>query len=190
MNTKIYTKVGDKGETSIIGGGRVSKSNFRLEAYGTVDELSAHVGVCISHLTSIPSCASLMNTLLMTQNELFAVGSHLACADDQLRQKMPPLNPSLLSSFEKEIDQMTEELPELKDFILPGGHIAAAELHCARTICRRAERHIVTLKEQASGAESFEPIIQLLNRLGDYLFVAARFVNLKMKHKETKWSKN
>ncbi|MEQ1665396.1 MAG: cob(I)yrinic acid a,c-diamide adenosyltransferase [Bdellovibrionales bacterium] len=189
--TKIYTKGGDLGQTSLIGGARVSKSDIRLEAYGTVDELNAQLGFCLAQINDAEQIKPLYDTLKIIQNDLFAVGSHLACSDAKLRQSLPPLPEKQISVLESEIDNMTANLPELRDFILPGGHLVASALHVARTVCRRAERNTMALVESNNGLprEISEPIIKYLNRLSDYLFVSSRFVNFKTQMPETKWKK-
>lgn len=211
MKTKIYTKGGDTGETSIIGGARVSKSTPQLDAYGDVDELNTTLGISLAHLKndihSSQELTSVEKTLMFIQNELFAVGSQLACEDREMRTKMPQLKDSALYELEVAIDQMTDELPELKEFILPGGCVTAAHLHLARTVCRRAERSMVEwinasdaqnglsksgirndLKE-SNAKSDLKTLIRFINRLSDYLFVAARYVNFKVGSTETKWKK-
>ena len=193
MRTKIYTKGGDKGETSMIGGPRVSKANLRLDAYGTVDELNAYLGLAISCLekSSEIKAEDALSTLHDVQNELFCVGSQLACVDESFRASLPHLSSALTQKLENEIDIMTASLPELKDFILPGGHETASHLHVARTICRRAERITIELFNQSPDIN--EPlktqIISFINRLSDYLFTLARHLNLLAQTPETKWKK-
>lgn len=202
MKTKIYTKTGDLGQTSLFGGPRVSKSNAVLEAYGTIDELNALLGLAIEILSNSNSkntsnIKSLAKSLLQIQNDLFSIGSHLACAEKKWRDKLPTLDNKRIADFESEIDLMTNTLPELKEFILPGGVHGAALLHVARTVCRRAERATVSFYEETQ-AESTpghkqdstqEFIIKYLNRLSDFLFVAARFVNFENHIEDTKWKK-
>jgi cob(I)alamin adenosyltransferase len=188
MSTKIYTKTGDGGQTAIIGGKRVSKSDARLCAYGTIDELNAHLGICRVEVQSHPELARVEQILGHTQNDLFAIGSLLACADKELAAKMPRPNPTSIYDMETHIDTMTNALPELKEFILPGGTVSAAQLHVARTVCRRAEREVVYLLEQSPS--TIDPhVVQYLNRLGDYLFVAARYCNQKLGVSDVKWHK-
>lgn len=192
MRTKIYTKGGDLGETSLLGGQRVSKSNPQLEAYGTVDELNAAIGICICHIdTNSEPLQNLLHTLQTTQSELFNIGSHLACIDDSLKDKLPRLSDTFILHLENQIDEMTSHLPELREFILPGGHPLSAALHLARTICRRAERHIVSCEISPPKPESltYRQIVTFINRLSDYLFVAARFANYIHKVNEVKWQK-
>jgi len=194
MNTKIYTKVGDSGQTSIIGKDRVSKSDLRLAAYGTVDELNATLGLCVTNLkaaaVSILDLRSVHELLTQFQNDLFAIGSQLACADNSMKEKMPKVRVSSVYDMEVHIDKMSSELPELREFILPGGHLSAALLHIARTVCRRAERAVVEFQAELQvDFQADHHLIQYLNRLGDYLFVAARYCNFKSNTTETKWQK-
>jgi cob(I)alamin adenosyltransferase len=167
---KIYTKTGDKGTTSLIGGTKVPKSHLRIEAYGTVDELNSYVGLCRDLLTDTDS----RNLLQEIQDRLFTVGSELAC-DPEKEQKMqiPDLHEEDVTVLEKWIDKMNETIPELKNFILPGGHLTVSHLHICRCICRRAERCCVRLELQNTQAGAL--IIKYLNRLSDYLFVLARY---------------
>jgi len=164
---KIYTKTGDKGTTSLIGGKRVPKYHIRIEAYGTVDELNAFVGL-IRDQQIDPHTKKI---LLEIQNNLFTLETALAKNDGEILQKLPELCNGDVSLLEKEIDGMNEQLPELTAFVLPGGHPTVSMCHVARTVCRRAERLTIKLNEQYP----VPPInIQYLNRLSDYLFVLAR----------------
>lgn len=194
MKTKIYTKKGDSGETSLFGGPRVSKAHPQIEAYGHVDELNAAVGLCLSYLRlelkNKSELTRVIQLLEQSQNELFAVGSHLACADEKLRPQLPALKTNDLFQFESEMDHMTDKLPELKEFILPGGHPLACHLHMARTICRRAERAVEKFRNTGSISHDLvQPLIQYLNRFADYLFLAARYVNFQLHSPEVKWKK-
>jgi cob(I)alamin adenosyltransferase len=182
---KIYTKTGDQGETSLVDGKRVPKTHPRVEAYGTVDELNAIVGMSVSFLNqhSLQGLEELKSQLLQIQNHLFNMGSHLACEKKELRERLPRIMEEHIHELEEHIDHMEETLPPLKNFILPGGSPAAAALHQARTVCRRAEREVLRLPEKEALS------IQYLNRLSDYLFVAARFANLKAGLEETLWKK-
>lgn len=181
---KIYTKTGDKGQTSLVGGQRVSKADSRLEAYGTVDELNAVLGLLIADLENQPAdFSTALSTLKQTQNFLFHIGSHLACNDEKIKAGLPKLQEDWVKAYEQEIDAMTAELPPLKEFILPGGSFAASWSHLGRTIARRAERCCVAL-------EDTEPmVVQILNRLSDYLFVLARFCNLQLGSTDVTWKK-
>ena len=178
---KIYTKTGDVGETGLFAGGRVPKDDPRIEAFGTVDELNAILGMAIA---TEPD-QDLSPLLSRLQNELFAVGAQLATPQpDQHGTEM--IEPSHVEALERDIDQYQEQLPELKQFILPGGCPAAAMLHCARTVCRRAERHVVTLLRSDTNTAS-ACLLTYLNRLGDLLFVLGRAANQQADHGETPW---
>lgn len=169
MAFKIYTKTGDKGNTSLIGGTKVSKAHLRIEAYGTVDELNAHIGLCKDLLKDAHS----EEILQEVQDRLFTIGSDLACAPEkEIKMTIPDLHESDCELLEQEIDKMDEMLPIMKSFILPGGHIAISQLHVARCVCRRAERCCVRLSED-SAVEDI--IIKYLNRLSDYLFTLSRY---------------
>jgi len=177
---KIYTKTGDKGETSLFGGERVGKDHARIDAYGTVDELNAVIGVCRSMVRH----AELNAILEEIQNDLFGIGAVLA-APGEAAQKVSGVQPSAISRLERQIDTISEHIQPLSQFILPGGDGAAAMLHLARTVCRRAERLTVHLGRQ----EQVPPeCITYLNRLSDLLFVCARWVNALTNTQETKWN--
>jgi len=179
--TKVYTRTGDKGTTSLVGGVRIKKNDIRLEAYGTVDELSAHLGLLVALLPD----GDERQTLIRIQNNLFNVCTHLATDQSQT-----PLYPSArladgeTAFLEHEVDRLMALLPEKQGFILPGGTQAAAQAHVARTVCRRAERRIAALAE---GAVVGEEIQQYVNRLSDYLFVLAKIINFNSGHAEIIW---
>ncbi len=165
---KIYTKGGDRGETSLLGGGRVRKDHERIEAYGTTDELNSVLGVVrASNPGSI-----LDESLHRIQMDLFEIGAHLAANPGD--ERFAGVGSERILELEEEIDRMELELTPLKNFILPGGHPSAAQLHIARTVCRRAERLIVALHESS---ETMNSTLTYLNRLSDHLFVAARYAN-------------
>jgi cob(I)alamin adenosyltransferase len=165
---KIYTKTGDDGETGLWGGLRVAKDTIRVQAYGTVDECNAAIGV----VRAAGVAAELDTILIIIQNQLFVVGADLATPGHAA--KIPRVGDSDVTVLEQAIDQFEAILPPLTQFILPGGNLAAAHLHLARTICRRAERHVVSLARE----EACSPVISMyLNRLSDFLFVAARAAN-------------
>jgi cob(I)alamin adenosyltransferase len=177
---KIYTKKGDEGKTSLIGGTRVPKHHIRIEAYGTVDELNSWVGL----LRDQKECARQLDTLLEIQDRLFTIGSQLASDPVNSRMKIPELATSDISLLEKEIDKMDEELPEMRSFILPGGSEAVSFCHITRCVCRRAERQIVHLDEhEKTGAL----IIPYMNRLSDYFFVLSRWITQTNAVRETPW---
>lgn len=171
MSLKIYTKTGDKGSTSLIGGTKVPKSDLRIEAYGTVDELNSYLGLCRDLITDEPA-RELLQTV---QDRLFVVGAALACdPEKEPKMKIPDLQVEDVTALEKAIDKMNETLPVMKFFILPGGHPTISQLHVARCVCRRAERCCVRLELESNEVEAI--ILQYLNRLSDYLFVLARYV--------------
>ncbi len=176
---KIYTKRGDKGETSLIGGSRVSKTHVRIEAYGTVDELNSVVGV----IRDTADFKDIDQFLVDIQNRLFTIGSELASTPDS-KMQIPKLEESDIEVLEKEMDRMDEHLPQLKNFILPGGDLTASHCHVARCVCRRAERRVVAL---ADDSEVDEKIIRYLNRLSDYLFTLARYYTFRHRGVETEW---
>jgi cob(I)alamin adenosyltransferase len=182
MTMKIYTKTGDKGKTSLIGGTKVFKSDLRIEAYGTIDELNSFIGLCLDHLKS----HNINNVLAEIQDRLFTIGSALACdPEKETKIKIPDLHESDVELLEKEIDKMNEVLPAMRSFILPGGHVAVSSLHIARTVCRRAERCCVRMQKKEVEVEPF--IIKYLNRLSDYLFVLARFAAHQLNVEEIPW---
>lgn len=163
---KIYTKTGDQGLTSLIGGARVPKDHARIEAYGTLDELNSHLGAAIIMLSD-PNQAAFLTQM---QSSLFTMGSHLASLPDS-KMKLPEIETEWVSQMEAQIDAMDSVLEPLKNFILPGGSKAIAQIHIARCVCRRAERQVVYLGNH----EEINPlIITFLNRLSDYLFTLAR----------------
>ncbi|MDR8391744.1 cob(I)yrinic acid a,c-diamide adenosyltransferase [Aliifodinibius sp. S!AR15-10] len=176
---KIYTKKGDQGDTSLFGGDRVSKSSERIEAYGTVDELNSWLGLALSFGLSERG-TEIMTTV---QEHLFILGADLATPSSE-RTRIERIGEDQVKSLEHAIDRMEEELPELKNFILPGGSKSGAHLHVARTICRRAERAVVRC---GMDEEISEFAIKYLNRLSDLLFVVARFENHRDGNHETRW---
>ena len=180
---KIYTKTGDAGETGLFGGPRVRKDDVRIEAYGTVDELNAALGLarCEALAAAIDAC------LVRVQSELFSVGAELATPDPEAHGTAL-VGDTHIEALERAIDDLETHLPPLRQFILPGGSRASATLHLARAICRRAERRVVTLAHEP-GANVSERIIRYLNRLGDYLFVAARAAGRDAGGQELTWQK-
>lgn len=177
---KIYTKTGDKGQTSLIGGTRVPKYHLRIETYGTIDELNSWLGLIRDQQINEKS----VKALLEIQDRLFTIGSLLAEDPEKSRMKLPHINSNDITFLENEIDAMNEKIPELKSFILPGGHTTVSYCHIARCVCRRAERHIVHLSEDAVIDEK---IIIYINRLSDYLFTLARFLADRLQAPETPW---
>jgi cob(I)alamin adenosyltransferase len=179
---KIYTKTGDKGQTSLYGGQRLSKNDIRIEAYGTVDELNSYIG-WIKALDLQHEDDDLMKEV---QDQLFSIGSHLA-SDPKGDLPLPDINMDVVTAMEHSIDRMNDELPRLKSFILPGGSTSSSLVHVGRTVCRRAERRVVGLAEVQKVNDN---IIVFLNRLSDYLFVFARYVLLKEGKQEVPWTTN
>jgi len=177
---KIYTKTGDKGQTSLIGGTRVPKHHLRIESYGTVDELNSYIGLIRDQQVSEYQ----QNLLKEIQDRLFTIGSALASDPEKSKMKIPDLHQEDIELLEKEIDTMTADLPELRHFILPGGSNAVSFCHLARCVCRRAERICVHLSE-----DSFvdEKVMVYLNRLSDYLFVLSRKLCFDNQIEENKW---
>jgi len=168
---KIYTKTGDKGSTSLIGGVRVLKSNIRIESYGTVDELNSYLGM----VNDMAANEKISSWLREIQDRLFTIGSELATTPDkEIKMKLPDLHDTDIIWLEHGIDEMNEILPEMRSFIIPGGNLAASTCHVARCICRKAERICVGMQEQNEHVP--ELIIPYLNRLSDFLFVLARYL--------------
>lgn len=178
---KIYTKTGDKGETGLIGGTRVSKSDPRIEAYGTVDELNSFIGL----LSSYEALSSESQTLETIQHRLFVIGSYLATDTSKTEISYKSIiKDTDITKIEAEIDKMNQNLPELTAFILPGGSTEGSICHICRTISRRAERRIIDItKTQTIDNE----IIIYLNRLSDYFFILSRYISLKIGTKEILW---
>lgn len=183
---KIYTRTGDKGNTRLVDGSCVEKFNPRVEAYGTVDELNSSLGVVRSNVALHSQLTALDPVLEKIQNELFNIGSLLATEKDEVFKMLPGMTETQIQFLEKQIDELTAELPELRNFILPAGHMVASFLHVSRTACRRAERRSA---EIAMKDDRYSLTLQYLNRLSDYLFVAARWANLKMGFNEVLWKK-
>lgn len=182
MAFKIYTKTGDRGSTSLIGGVRVPKNHIRIESYGTVDELNSYMGMVRD---------SADNTLITewiheVQDRLFTIGSVLATnPDKEVKMKLPDLHEADVIFLEQKIDEMNEQLPEMRSFILPGGNFAASTTHVARCICRRAERICVGMQQEDQVVPDL--IIQYLNRLSDFLFVLARYIAHINGAEDTPW---
>lgn len=182
MSFKIYTKTGDLGMTSLIGGTKVPKNNIRIEAYGTIDELNSYVGLTSDHLTHEASKLILKEI----QDRLFTIGSSLACdPEKETSLKIPDLNEKDIDLLEKEIDKMNEVLTQMKSFILPGGHVAISTAHVTRCVCRRAERLCVNMKENDLFVDPL--VIKYLNRLSDYLFVLARHIGYLLNVDDIPW---
>ena len=180
MPFKIYTRTGDQGETSLFGGKRLPKNHLRIDAYGTVDELNSHIGLVRDSVTM----GEIRDLLKEVQDRLFTIGSNLA-SDPDKPLAVPDVKEADIEILEKEMDRMNDELPELKNFILPGGHPTVSFCHIARCVCRRAERLAVALSQEESVNEI---IIRYLNRLSDYLFVLARYLARQLDVEEVTWT--
>ena len=206
MASKIYTKTGDRGHTALIGGTKVPKNNIRIESYGTVDELNSFIGLLNDHLVVaggwpgssvggplpngvLPSSgafAAPTELLREIQDRLFTIGSSLACDPDKApKLKIPDLHDGDVMILEKEIDRMNADLPPMRSFILPGGHVAVSTAHIARCVCRRAERLCVSMQEAGLFIEPL--VLQYLNRLSDYLFMLARYTGHILHAPEIPW---
>lgn len=182
MTFRIYTKTGDKGKTSLIGGTKVPKSHVRINSYGTVDELNANIGMSADRLINEKSVAMLREI----QDRLFTIGSELATDPEKdVKMKLPQITEEDILLLEKEMDAMDAKLPPLRSFILPGGHVAVSQLHIARCVCRRAERMCVQMQEEEQVIDPL--IIKYINRLSDYLFMLARFTAFELKVPEIEW---
>ena len=177
---KVYTKKGDAGETSLIGGTRVKKSNIRIDAYGTVDELNSFIGLIRDSATDKFKEEELMDI----QDHLFVLGADLATDKTKSKMNNPVLQDADIEALETSIDKMESELEPLKNFIIPGGDITASYCHVARCVCRRAERRAIELSEDM---EVDLKILKFLNRLSDYLFVLARVYTSRQSGVETLW---
>jgi cob(I)alamin adenosyltransferase len=187
MSFKIYTKTGDKGQTSLLGGTRVNKFDLRINAYGTVDELNSYLGLLRDLIqaenTQIES--EIYRTMLIQiQDRLFTIGSHLAADPEKNKMALPPMHKSDIEDLELAIDKINELVPPMKSFVLPGGHVLVSHAHVARCICRRAERIVLELSEQ----EKVEDLITIyLNRLSDYIFMLSRGLAHDLNAEEIPW---
>jgi cob(I)alamin adenosyltransferase len=181
---RVYTKTGDDGTTGLVGGERAPKDDIRIEAYGTVDELNATIGLVREALAGSPAQDQLAPNLRRVPNELFNLGAELATPDPVRRARQPAVAARHVERLEAEMDQLTGELPELRSFVLPGGGEVSARLHLARTVCRRAERRAITLaREQGTG----DLAVVYLNRLSDALFVFGRWAAKQGGQPEPLW---
>jgi len=177
---KVYTKTGDKGTTALFGGTRVPKHNLRIEAYGTVDELNSHIGLIRDQKID----KNTFDVLIEVQDRLFTLGAILATAPGNDKVKVPQLNETDVTFLEEDIDKMNETLPEMRSFVLPGGHTTVSYCHIARCVCRRAERITTQLSEQE---EVPSLVLIYLNRLSDYIFVLSRKLSQDLKANEIPW---
>lgn len=180
MSLKIYTKTGDKGLTSLIGGTKLPKHHIRIEAYGTVDELNSHIGL----LRDVIINKEKVELLIQIQDRLFTMGSHLAADPEKNKMQLPDLKEEDVITLEKAIDTINEIVPEMKSFVLPGGHIHVSYCHIARCVCRRAERTVLKLAENEKVDEIH---YKYLNRLSDYLFMLSRWLTHELKANEIPW---
>jgi cob(I)alamin adenosyltransferase len=182
--TKVTTKTGDKGLTTLAGGQQVPKTSPRIEAYGGVDELNSFLGLVAELLREQPKLAFLRHKILRIQNELFDLGSQLAVLPQDRRENTPVIREQDIQNLEAEIIEMNGQLQPLRSFVLPGGDLVACYLHIARTVCRRVERNIVLLSqtEPLDGVE-----IPYINRLSDWLFVVSRLVSKELNREEILW---
>lgn len=207
MATKIYTKTGDKGTTSLIGGTKVPKSHLRIETYGTIDELNSFIGLLGDQLAlatgsgaltrsgttrpaagvnSAPDLEAIRGKLPGIQDRLFTVGSSLACdPEKEPKLRIPDLKEEDITDLEKSIDEMDSVLPPMKSFVLPGGHVAVSTTHVVRCVCRRAERSCVRMQEEGLFVDPL--VIRYLNRLSDYFFELSRYVALLLRIEELPW---
>ena len=165
----IYTKTGDSGTTSLVGGSRVNKDDMRVEAYGTVDELNSHIGLLAEMMR--PTAEEYNGQLKAVQHNLFTIQTLLATEDETIYARLPQLGEEEVATLERQIDTITDQLPKLHSFVIAGGNLAGAQCHVCRTVCRRAERRIVTLSHSVKVDATIQ---RYLNRLSDYLFVLAR----------------
>ncbi|MBQ5410015.1 MAG: cob(I)yrinic acid a,c-diamide adenosyltransferase [Muribaculaceae bacterium] len=185
MKSKVYTLTGDKGTTSLVGGKRVAKDDIRVEAYGTVDELNAHIGL-LAHNSKL-DIPGMHELIFKVQNKLFNIGAYLATPQENETDPVYGLSEDDIAMIERKIDEMDEELPPMRGFILPGGTRLSALCDICRTVTRRAERRVVTLASQAP----VNPLVlRFLNRLSDFFFVFARFNNVTNQAEEVLWDKN
>lgn len=177
---KIYTKTGDKGQTSLVGGTRVRKSDLRIDAYGTVDELNAYVGLLRDQPINDPR----RDLLKEIQDRLFTIGAILASEPVRTKKQLPDLHESDILLLEAEMDKMDENLPPLRAFVLPGGHQSVSFAHVARTVCRRAERLTIAL-DSLEAVDDL--VIKYLNRLSDFLFMLSRKMTQELGSEEVTW---
>jgi cob(I)alamin adenosyltransferase len=177
---KIYTKTGDKGQTTLIGGTRVAKSHLRIDTYGTVDELNSYIGLVRDQMVN----AGRQHLLVEIQDRLFTIGASLASDPEKSTRQLPDLTEMDVERLEWQMDAMDTELPELRQFVLPGGHPSVSHCHVARCVCRRAERLVIRLSEESYVDEL---IIKYLNRLSDYLFVLSRMMAQELDAEQIPW---
>ena len=186
--SKVYTKTGDKGETSLVSGTRISKGSHRLHIYGEVDELNSNMGMAHSLMKVHEVCLEELEFIEDIQSRLFDLGSNLACeAENAKKYNLPQISDGIVLGIEEKIDELDSKLAPLKNFILPGGHPVASSFHISRTICRRIERNLVTFSENNPDELPNNAMI-FINRLSDYFFVMARYINMMTKENEIIWT--
>jgi len=188
--TKVYTKTGDKGKTSLIGGELVDKDDSRVEAYGDIEELNVLIGLVLNNFKKHPNIASfshLAHRLLSIQNELFNLGTMLASIGSKKYKDMPKIDNDDIKIIEEDIDELNENLEKLKSFTLPGGNETVLSIHLSRVVCRRAERRVFSAIDKVTGCDD---ILKYLNRLSDYLFVLGRFASKEFNLEEQLWDPN
>lgn len=186
----VYTRTGDQGETSLVSGSRLPKSDERIDLYGEVDELNSHLGLLVAHLEASDVKKETKENFFTVsqdiQSALFNLGSFLACEEEYWEKyKLPQISDELIKTIEVQIDELDGKLPALKNFILPGGSVVGAQAHVARTVCRKVERKLVLFNNHGHAFPTNSLI--LLNRLSDFLFVIARYFNLELNKAETIW---
>lgn len=177
---KVYTRTGDAGTTGLLGGTRLPKNHIRIEAYGTVDELNSHIGLLRDHDAANPY----REALIAIQNDLFTLGSHLASDPEKNKMALPELPVERIEALEFAMDSLDTDLPEMRNFVLPGGHPAISQCHVTRCVCRRAERATIALAQQSFVADH---LIRYLNRLSDYFFVLSRKLSHDLGVEESPW---
>ncbi|MDA3614938.1 cob(I)yrinic acid a,c-diamide adenosyltransferase [Polluticaenibacter yanchengensis] len=183
MATKIYTKTGDRGYTALVGGEKILKSDLQIDAYGSVDELNAHTGM-LRDLVQFDE--DLVAFLKKIQNQLFVVGANLAISTNkEIKMALPKLSDEHILALENEIDRLTLELEPLKNFTIPGGHVAISQAHICRVVCRRAERLVVAFNNLHDNL--FDIYLRYLNRLSDYFYTLTRFLSKQLKAEESIW---
>ena len=185
--TKIYTRVGDKGTTSLADGTRVLKNSARINAYGNIDELNSSLGMVRDQVELLLSADEIVQKVMVVQNELFELGGELSLPPEIVNKKSNLIGSRQIQRLEAEIDEWNEVLPPLKNFVLPGGHPLNSMTHLARTICRRAERELVAATEIE---EIREDVLSYLNRLSDWLFVCARYLSHLVNAEEVLWNQS
>ena len=186
---KIYTKTGDKGDSGLYSGKRVSKSHIRLHAYGSLDELNSHLGLLRDQVAALIHYPEKEKNIITIQSWIFSLGSHLANDSPEMIMNLPKVQDDWINVLENEIDKMTSNLSPLKNFILPGGDVLVSQIHVARAVCRRAERFTAELQNSLMNDEIGLPLhgIPLLNRLSDYLFTLSRWFAMKLGAEEIHW---